>query len=77
MSNPNPAVLITKTLITTAIALGSCVGVAAPASADPSLANASPSPFSTLSCSCRETAPAGSLALEEEIDRGIQQGRSA
>ena len=39
-------------------------------------ANADPSPFNTLSCSCQETAPAGSTNMTDKIDRGIQQGLS-
>ena len=62
--------LIAKILVSAAIVLGCCVGGAAPASADPSA-------FATLSCSCRETAPAGSPALKAEIDRGIGEGLSA
>jgi hypothetical protein len=67
-----------KTLIGAAIVLGSCVVGAAPASADPDPASTGFSPFSALSCDCRETAPADSPALrEEEIHRGIQAGLSA
>jgi hypothetical protein len=58
-----------------AIALGFCLVGAAPANAEP--ASTDPNPFGTLGCSCRETAPAGSQALTAEIDRGIQEGRSA
>ena len=61
---------ITKILVSGAIALGFCVGVAAPASADPN-------PFAGLRCNCRETAPVDSPALMAEIDRGIQEGLSA
>ncbi|WP_244184931.1 hypothetical protein [Mycobacterium scrofulaceum] len=39
-------------------------------------ANADPSPYNTLSCSCQETAPAGSTTLMDKVDRGIQQGLS-
>jgi hypothetical protein len=69
--------LITKTLISGATVLGSCVMAAAPASANTDPANAGPNPFSTLSCNCQETAPPGSPALKAEIHRGIQEGRSA
>lgn len=62
--------VIAEILVGAAIALGSGVGGAAPASADPD-------PFSTLSCSCQETAPAGSPALRDEINRGIAEGHSA
>jgi hypothetical protein len=77
LPNLDPTVLITKTLITAAIALGSCVGLAASASADPNPADAGPNPYSTLSCNCQETAPAGSPAMREEIRRGNQEGLSA
>jgi len=63
--------MIAKIVVGSAIALGAVVGCAASASADPS-----PSPFGTLSCSCAETAPAGSPVLIEKIDQGIQQGLS-
>jgi hypothetical protein len=63
--------MIAKIVVGSAIALGAAVGWAASASADPS-----PSPFGTLSCSCPETAPAGSPVLTEKIDQGIQQGLS-
>jgi hypothetical protein len=63
--------VITKLLISAAIALGSSVGTAAAASADPNR-------FGGLSCGCQETAPAGSPAQrEEEIERGIRAGLSA
>jgi hypothetical protein len=77
LPNLDPTVLITKTLISAAIILGSCVVGAAPASADTDRASGGPNPFSTLSCSCHETAPPGSPALREEIDRGLQEGHSA
>jgi hypothetical protein len=66
--------VIAKILIGAAV-----VGVAgaAPAGADPHLVGNGPNPFSTLSCGCRETSPAGSQALQEEISRGIHQGLTA
>jgi hypothetical protein len=73
----DPTVLMTRTLISAAIALGSCVGLAAPASADSNPANADRNPYSTLSCSCQETSPDGSPGVREEIHRGIQEGHSA
>ena len=69
--------MITKILVSAAIAVGSAVVGAAPASADPHAIGANPNPFSTLSCNCRETAPTGSPALLEEIARGIRKGLSA
>ena len=62
--------LIMKLLTGFPIAVGCCVAGAAPVGADPN-------PFSTLSCSCRQTAPVGSADPREEIDRGIQEGLSA
>jgi hypothetical protein len=73
----DPTVLITRTLISAAIALGSYLGLAAPASADSNPANADRDPYSTLSCRCHEPAPAASPAVREEIHRGIQEGHSA
>jgi hypothetical protein len=69
--------VITKLLVSDAIALGSCVGLAAPASADANPIGTDPNPFGALSCSCRETAPPGSPALSEEMERGIRAGLSA
>jgi hypothetical protein len=74
--NLHPTVLITKTLVSAAIALGSGVGLAEPASADPTPANADPNPYGILSCNCQETAPPGSPAVREEIHRGNQEGLS-
>jgi hypothetical protein len=75
---------ITKILVSSAIAVGCFVGGAATASADPDAFGndpdafgADPNPFSGFSCTCRETAPPGSLALSEEINRGIREDHSA
>jgi hypothetical protein len=76
MTTPHYQV-ITKMLVSAAIAVGSCVGGAAPASADPNPIGTDPNPFGALSCSCQETASAGSPGLREEIDRGIRAGLSA
>jgi hypothetical protein len=67
---------IAQILVSAAIAMGSVAG-AAPAGADSNPTGADPNPFATLSCGCRETAPAGSPVLRGEIDRGIQNGFSA
>jgi hypothetical protein len=67
--------VITKIPVSAAIALGSCLGGAAPASANPIPTD--PNPFGALSCSCRETAPPGSPAPGEEVERGIRNGLSA
>ncbi|WP_231989076.1 MULTISPECIES: hypothetical protein [unclassified Mycobacterium] len=61
--------MIPKLLVGVALILGAAGWTAASANADPS-------PFSTLSCSCQETAPAGSTTLTDKVDRGIQQGLS-
>ena len=55
--------VITKILVSAAIALGSSVGPAAPASADPNaIGGTHPKLFGVLSCSCQEAAPPGSPA---------------
>jgi len=69
--------VITKILVSAAIALGCWVGGAAPASADPNSTGTAANPFGGLTCSCQETAPPGSPALREEINRGIREGHSA
>jgi hypothetical protein len=69
--------VITKILIGAAVALGAYVGGAAPVSADGNPIGSAPNPFGGLSCSCRETAPPGSPALTEGIERGIREGRTA
>ena len=69
--------VITKILISAAIALGLWVAGATPASADPNPVGTDPNPFGGLSCSCRESAPASSPELREEIERGIREGLSA
>ena len=77
LSNPDPMLLITKTLISAAIVVGSCVVGAAPASADPSSPANQPNPFGTLTCSCQKIAPASRQALGQQVDRGIRDGLSA
>jgi hypothetical protein len=65
--------VITKILVSAAIAVGSGVGAAAPASADPDAIGTDPNPFGGLRCSsCQETAPPGSPALREQIERGLR-----
>ena len=77
LQNLDPTVLITKTLISAAIVLGSCVVAAAPASADNGPASAGPNPFGSLGCNCQETAPVGNPALTaKELQRGIHAGLS-
>ena len=62
--------VITKILVSEAIALGCWVAGATPASADPNPTGADPNPFGALSCDCQETAPASSAP--EEIERGLR-----
>lgn len=69
--------VITKILVSAAVALVSWVGGAAPASADPNGASTDPNPFGALSCNCQMTAPPGNTALKEAIDQGIRNGLSA
>ncbi len=69
--------VITKILVSAAIVLGSGVAGAAPASAGPDTVGTPPNPFAGFGCSCQETAPAGSPALREEIDRGLREGHTA
>ena len=77
MTTQHNQVITKKILVSMAIALGASVGGAAPASADPNPIGAEPNPFGALSCSCQETASAGSPAFRAEIDRGIRAGLSA
>jgi hypothetical protein len=67
--------MITKILVSAAIALGSCIGGAALASADANPVGTDP--FGALTCSCRETASPGSQALTAEMERGIWAGVTA
>jgi hypothetical protein len=62
--------VITKILLSGAIVLGAALGLAAQASADPSV-------FGNLSCGCREVAPADSPVLTDKLNQGIQQGLSS
>ncbi|MEE6175012.1 hypothetical protein [Mycobacterium sp. 050134] len=66
---------IAKTLTTAAITFGIGVGLAAQAAADEPV-GAEANPYTALRCACTETAPAGTLALMEEIQRGLQRGHS-
>jgi hypothetical protein len=77
LQNLDPKVLITRTLISAAIVLGSGVGLAAPASAGTGPSSTDPNPFGGLSCNCQQTAQPGSPALKADIDRGLGQGHSA
>jgi hypothetical protein len=66
--------LIARILVGAAVALGSGIAGAIPASADPNPAVTDPNPFAALGCDCRQTAPAGSPAARQEVDRGIRAG---
>jgi hypothetical protein len=68
--------VITKVLVSAAIALGSCVGGAASARADANPAGADPNPFGALSCKCPQPAPPGGPALGQ-IEQGILAGLAA
>jgi hypothetical protein len=61
--------VIKKVLFGAAIALTAAVGIATPASADPS-------PFGTLGCSCQPpaTAPGSKAPAMNQTDLGIQNG---
>jgi hypothetical protein len=68
---------ITKILVSAAIALCAIMWGAAPADADPNSVGTDPNPFSGLNCNCHETAPPGSPARREEIERGLREGTAA
>lgn len=61
--------MITKVFASAAIVLAAAMGVAAPASADPTL-------FGVLSCGCQDTAPADSAIFTDDVNQGVQQGLS-
>ena len=67
--------VITKTVVSIAIVLGSCVVAATPASADE--VTIDPNPFGALSSGPQETALTSGPALREELERGIRGGISA
>jgi hypothetical protein len=66
--------VITKILVSGAVALGAWVGAAAPASADPNSYGPDSNPFGNLACGCQVTAPPSGPALTQELNRGIQGG---
>ncbi len=68
--------MITKPLISGALAVAICIGESAPVSADPRSVGGDPHKFNVLSCSCQETAPTGSPVWRGEVDQGIEQGLS-
>ena len=64
--------MITKVLVSAAIALGAATAVATPANADPSS-------FGTLSCSCKQpvAAPDGKAPVTDvtdQMNQGIRRG---
>ena len=63
--------MITKVLFSAAIALGAAVAVATPANADPSA-------FRVLNCSCEQAVPDGVAAVTftDQTDLGIQNGEA-
>jgi hypothetical protein len=69
--------VITKVLVSAAIVVGSWVGEAAPAGAEPDAIGAESNPYTGFRCSCPQAAPPGSPAASEEINRGLRQGHSA
>jgi len=69
--------VITKILVSAAIALSSAVMAATTASADPTTVDTDANPFGALRCSCPGTAPADGPGLKAAIDRGLQEGHSA
>lgn len=61
--------MITKALVTGAIAVLIGLGVAAPALADPAA-------FTGITCSCQPPAPQPGTSLQDQISQGIRQGLS-
>jgi hypothetical protein len=59
--------LVSKILVSAALAVGTAVAIAVPASADPSV-------FNDLSCSCPQTVSNGGSSVADQINRGIQSG---
>jgi hypothetical protein len=62
--------MFAKVLVSAAMAVGSSVGAAAPASAEDE------NVFGTLTCSCWQTAPPAGSDLSE-INRGLRSAHSA
>ena len=69
--------IITKSLVSAAIALFLWVGGTVAASADPDSDGTDSNPSGGRDCSCQETCPAGSTEQRKEIDRGIRDGLCA
>ena len=69
--------MITKILVSAAIALGSCVAGAAPASADTNPIGTDPNTLGALSCSCQTPPSVTSPDVTDQINRGIQDALTA
>ena len=76
-ARPGRHPVLTKMLVSGAIALGVWVGVAAPASGDANSVGTNPNQFGALRCSCQDTASPSARAGTEEMKRGIRDGLSA
>jgi hypothetical protein len=61
--------VITKVTFSGILILGTSLGFAAPAGADPSV-------FNDLSCSCPQTVSNGGSSVADQIERGIRAGLS-
>jgi hypothetical protein len=61
--------VVSKILVSAALAVGAAVPIAAPAGADPSV-------FNDLSCSCPQTVSNGGSSVIDQINRGIRAGLS-
>lgn len=59
-----------KLLLSGVIVFGSCLGLAAPAAADPSV-------FGVLSCGCPDATPTDSPPRADKVNQGIQHGLSS
>jgi hypothetical protein len=68
--------MFAKMLVSAAIAVGCCLGAAAPASAGPDAFEVDENVFGALTCGCWQTAPPGDSTLSE-IDRGLRSAHSA
>ena len=59
--------MVSKFLVSAALAVGAAVAIAAPAGAEPSV-------FNDLSCSCPQTVSNAGSSVDDQINRGIQSG---
>jgi hypothetical protein len=65
--------VLTKLLVSAAIAAGCWVGMAVPAGAEPE-PSGEQNPFGSLTCNCVRPAPPDSGALTDEINLGLLHG---